>query len=220
MRTKIAILCGLLMAAPLLHAAGPENSRFYVTPSVEYMFMGNLKLDDAYAFPNRDLKFKGTAGLSLETGFHLTPKHVLKFETGYFKTETKASPYPLTTSLYAPTTADLEIVPLLIGYKYCHNINDKWQLHAGISEGVTMLRTQVKLNFLGTSVPGYTAAPSIFTRNDTNYAFTAGGEVGVDYNLTERSKLNLEVKCRAITSTDSTTRGVTTSVNLGYKFKF
>ncbi|MFT3783447.1 MAG: hypothetical protein QM790_15655 [Nibricoccus sp.] len=224
MRKYIVALAGLLSAAPFLSAAEPTSSRFYLMPSAEYMFMGNLELKDSAAYPSRKVQFKDAAGLSLEAGFCLTEQHIFKFETGYFKTENEASSAPTVNGFYAPTTAKLEIVPLLLGYKYQQKINERWQFHVGVLQGMTMLRTRTTDHFLGDSVPisggVIVFPPADYSYNSTDYVFTFGGEVGLDYKLSDRSEFSFGVKCRALGQTDTTKQAVTTSVKLGYKFRF
>ena len=101
-------------------------------------------------------------------------------------------------------------------YKYRRPINDDWDWYVGVSEGVTFLKTVTQQSYLGfTSVPSYVRSGDRFSG-----AFTYGADFGTEYKIRGGGKITLGVKLLGMESTNSTTSGVVSSVNLGYKFSF
>lgn len=222
MRTKIAVLCGLLMAAPFLHAAGSDNSRFYLDSKIEYLFLDTgPKLNAGAGYPYGDHAFKNAPGISISSGFNFNKTHALELEVMYFKTETKPKSYTVPSYLYADPKTKLEAIPLLIGYKNRSQLTENWTLCFGVSAGVTMQHTKITRTFIGQNVPGFeSVSPSSWSHTNSSGAFTYATEIGTEYKLSDHSAITGGVKLMGMSSGKDTTQGTIKAVNLGYKFRF
>ncbi|MFT3868680.1 MAG: outer membrane beta-barrel protein [Nibricoccus sp.] len=221
MRTKIAVLCGLLIAAPFLHAAGSENSRFYLDSKIEYLFFDTgPKLKAGVGYPYGEHTFKNAPAISLSSGINLNNTHALELQVMYFDTETKSSPYTIPSYLYADPKTKLEAVPLLIGYKNRSKLSENWSLYFGVSAGVTWQRTKTTNTYIGQSVPGYETFPRSWTQTNNSNVFTYATEIGTEYKLNDRSAITAGAKLMGMSSGKDTTQGTIKAINLGYKFRF
>lgn len=224
MHSKIALLLGLLLAAPMLHAAESSDSHFYLDSKIEYLFLDTgPKLDAGASYPYPEHSFKNAPAINFSTGYNFNKTHAIELQVMYFKTETKPCSYtmPPSYSYYADPKAKLEGIPLLIGYKNRSELGKNWTLCYGVSAGVTLLHTEITRTFIGQNIPGLGSVPTYSWKDsNTSRALTYAAEIGTEYKLNERSAITAGVKLMEMGSGSDTTRGTIKAVNLGYKFRF